>query len=101
MDPVQIVQQTGETRLVFGAVVEVAKAQALHALLSRALQHSTPIVLDTSHVERIDTASIQLLVSFCRAARARGTRLGWHTVSPALQQASLLLGLGSQIGETS
>jgi anti-anti-sigma regulatory factor len=56
------------------------------------------VLVDGSAVERIDTAGLQMLVSFARHQAGRGKPLRWTAVSPELTRGSRLLGLGTLLG---
>ncbi len=56
------------------------------------------VLVDGSAVERIDTAGLQLLLSFARHQAGRGKPLRWTAVSPELLRGSRLLGIDSLLG---
>jgi len=56
------------------------------------------VLLDGSAVENIDTAGLQMLVSFAKHYAARGRRLQWLAASPELLRGSGLLGLDAVLG---
>jgi phospholipid transport system transporter-binding protein len=99
MNVVQVLQQSGETRLSFEPVLDISHAIQLRAELDRALSSRVPISLDASRVERVDTAAVQLLAVFCRSARDAGLKPRWHATSEAMREATALLGLGDALGE--
>jgi len=98
MEPVRIFQQDGETHLVFDTQLSAAQARALYAQLGQVLTPSLRLVLDAGLVEQVDTAAMQLVAGFCRHVREQGMPLRWQTISPAVREASHLLGLDSLIG---
>jgi len=53
--------------------------------------------LDGSAVERIDTAGLQLLLAYRRAAAAQGHDTQWAGASDSLNEAADLLGLSSDL----
>ncbi len=63
-------QATGA--IVLDARVDVSGVRALHARLAEALATETPLAIDLSRVERIDTCALQTLRAFERTAAARG-----------------------------
>jgi ABC-type transporter Mla MlaB component len=63
------------------------KASLLEALDAPAVQ------LDGSSVERVDTAALQLLLTFCRGAMASGKTPTWSGVSDVMRDAAGVLGL--------
>ena len=93
MDTTQITEGPTATQVVLGANMEIAMAQILYQQLTPLLTHSTALVLDAHHVQRIDTAILQTLVCFHRSALARAIPFQWCAVSPALEQAAQQLGL--------
>jgi len=48
-------------------------------------------VIDATHVERVDTAVLQMLCAFVRDAQASGIVVQWRQSSPALENAARLL----------
>jgi anti-anti-sigma regulatory factor len=98
MNPVQLVHQDDEIHLLFNAVLNISQARTLHALLGQVLTQPMTLVLDAGQVEQVDTASMQILAGFCRHRREQNAPIRWRAVSPAVQQASHLLGLDSLLG---
>lgn len=93
MGPVRIRRQNDRTYILLDRYLEIAQAAQLHSGLRPALMAGAPLVLNAGRVERIDTAAIQVLVAFCRTARARAIPLQVRAVSAALRNAVTLLGL--------
>lgn len=91
--------QQDRTQLRFEPVLDISQARRLHAQLSEAMEPAIPIELDVGQVVRVDTAALQILTVFQRAARDRGIRLHWSGESRALQEADRLLGLNLFGGE--
>ena len=56
------------------------------------------VLLDGSAVERIDTAGLQMLVSFAKYHAVSGKRMQWAAASQELQRGSRLLGLDEALG---
>ena len=56
------------------------------------------VLVDGSAVERIDTAGLQMLVSFTRHQATRGKTVKWTAVSQELSRGSQLLGLNALLG---
>jgi len=98
MNGVELVSGDSETQLVFEPVLDVARARDLYHTLNAALAGATTLELDASRVERIDTAALQLLAVFCRAAHEAGRRLRWRAASPAFSNAAALLDLDDLLG---
>ena len=71
--------------------LDISGAQDLYDTLLAALRAQGPVVLDATHVERIDTAALQMLCAFVRAAQASGIVVQWRQPSLALENAARLL----------
>jgi anti-anti-sigma regulatory factor len=56
------------------------------------------VLVDGSAVERIDTAGLQMLVSFAKHQASRGKPVRWAAVSAELSRGSQLLGLDDLLG---
>jgi phospholipid transport system transporter-binding protein len=56
------------------------------------------VVVDGSAVERIDTAGLQLLLSFVKHQASRGKAVQWVASSPELIRGSQLLGIAGLLG---
>ena len=70
---------------------DISGAQDLCATLQAALRAHCPVVFDATHVERVDTAVLQMLCAFVRDAQASGIVVQWRQPSPALENAARLL----------
>jgi anti-anti-sigma regulatory factor len=56
------------------------------------------VIVDGSAVERIDTAGLQLLLSFVKHQASRGKSVRWLASSPELIRGSQLLGIAGILG---
>ena len=56
------------------------------------------VLVDGSAVERIDTAGLQMLVSFAKHQASRGKPVRWTAASAELTRGSQLLGLNDLLG---
>jgi ABC-type transporter Mla MlaB component len=99
MNGVQVSGQNGETQVVFEPQLDVAQTRGLYRELDSALTTRKPLALDASHVERIDTAALQLLAAFCCAARDAGVAVRWRGASKALRSAAAFLDLRQTLGD--
>ena len=70
----------------------VKDAAALKATLQGAQQSEAAVTIDITAVERIDTATMQLLCAFVRDRYARDQNVQWRGASAALDEAVKLLG---------
>ncbi|HEY0683115.1 MAG TPA: STAS domain-containing protein [Steroidobacter sp.] len=87
-----------EPLVVLGANCSVKDAAALKTSLCALAQQSTEVTLDVSAVERVDTATMQLLCAFVRDRSGRNQSVTWRGESQALQDAVRLLGVGELLG---
>ena len=71
--------------------LDISGAQDLYDTLQAALGAQRPVVIDATHVERVDTAVLQMLCAFVRDAQASGIVVQWRQSSPALENAARLL----------
>jgi ABC-type transporter Mla MlaB component len=71
----------------------VKDAVAFKVSLCAVADSEEPVVLDAGGVERIDTATIQLLCAFVRERVGRGQAVVWQGASAALLEAARLLGV--------
>jgi anti-anti-sigma regulatory factor len=72
----------------------VKDASALKTTLQNAERSEEAVTIDITAVERIDTASMQLLCAFVRDRHARNQSVVWRGTSAALNEAVKLLGAG-------
>jgi len=73
-------------------------AVSLKNFLGAVVETSDRVVLDAASVERVDTATMQLLCAFVRERAANNRSVAWHGVSTALSEAARLLGVQSLLG---
>lgn len=71
----------------------VKDAGALKDSLCAVADAAEPVVLDAGSVERIDTATVQLLCAFVRERVGRNQAVVWQGVSAVLLEAARLLGV--------
>lgn len=88
----------GEPIVVLNANCSVKDAAALKVSLCAFSNHSDAVTLDVSAVERVDTATMQLLCAFVRDRDGRQQSVTWRGESQALQDAVRLLGVGALLG---
>ena len=82
-------------RGVFALAAEctIADIAPLQASLTRLLDHPSAVTLDVDAVQRIDTASMQLVAAFVRERESHGRRVEWRGNAPVFGSAARLLGL--------
>lgn len=72
----------------------VKDAAELKKSLCKLADENAAVGIDVKSLERIDTATMQLLCAFVRDRTTRALRVEWLGESPALQEAARLLGVG-------
>jgi ABC-type transporter Mla MlaB component len=88
----------GDPLVVLAANCSVKDAAALKTSLCAFSNHGDAVTLDVSAVERVDTATMQLLCAFVRDRGGRNQGVTWRGESAALQDAVRLLGVGALLG---
>jgi anti-anti-sigma regulatory factor len=84
------------TRLLsLGPACTFQQVSSLHPTLLDYLAESSPVIIDASEVEQVDTAGLQLLVAFAIDCMERGIVFGWKARSMAFERSVRLLGLGA------
>jgi phospholipid transport system transporter-binding protein len=76
----------------------IRTAAILQAQLAERLDESGTVRIDGSAVDRIDTASLQLLAAFVRELRADARAVEWVGCSSGLWRAADILGLVAALG---
>lgn len=84
---------TNTTEICCTESLDISAAADLHLTLKKALASGAPVCLQAHRVERADTAALQVLVAFMRAARNRKITVSWSEPSVALRRSAELLGL--------
>lgn len=73
----------------------VRDASELRASLLQLIDADTAVNVDTSQLERIDTAALQVLAAFVRDRRAQKREVKWTHVNEVLSEAAHTLGLSA------
>jgi anti-anti-sigma regulatory factor len=76
----------------------IASAGDMKSDLLRLAEIETPVTIDASFVQRIDTACFQVLAAFARGRRAAGRPLAWTGVPDAITDSASLLNLTEELG---
>ena len=97
-DIAPVVVASLDMKIVLAANCSVKDAAALKTTLCAVAKQSADVTLDVSAVERIDTATMQLLCAFARDRSGRKQGVTWIGVSPAVQDAASLLGVRALLG---
>lgn len=97
-EPVVEAVVVGDPIVVLAANCSVKDAAALKTSLCAFSNHGDAVTVDVSAVERVDTATMQLLCAFVRDRGGRNQGVSWRGESQALQDAVRLLGVGALLG---
>lgn len=97
-EPVVVEATQADALIVLAANCSVKDATSLKTSLCAVANESAAVTLDASAVERVDTATMQLLCAFVRDRSARNLSIVWRGQSQALHDAIRLLGVGSLLG---
>ena len=76
----------------------IAAAAGLRTTLLKRLSDAGNVQIDASAVQRVDTASLQVLAAFARDRRADGLAVEWLEVPACLTDAANLLDLTNALG---
>jgi ABC-type transporter Mla MlaB component len=76
----------------------IATVDELRTDLTSQLTLESSVTIDAAAVQRIDTASLQLLAAFTRDRRAAGLSVEWASVPATLAEAAILLNLTHTLG---
>ncbi|MBK1734669.1 hypothetical protein CKO15_05080 [Halorhodospira abdelmalekii] len=90
--------ETLDELLDLGEQLDITVAAACKQRLNEALGGGQPIELKGDRLQRVDTAGVQLLLAFARAA-ADGPGWGWHggEVPEAVRTAAQMLGVEREL----
>ncbi|MBB6094250.1 ABC-type transporter Mla MlaB component [Povalibacter uvarum] len=95
-EPVQeaaTVKAGGAASVTLAANCSIKEVAALRESLCAVLDSQEPVSIDASAVERIDTATLQLLYAFVRDRFAADREVVWQGVTGQLSEAARLLGV--------
>lgn len=88
----------GEARIIdCPAQMDIAGVSPFYEFL-RSLGDEQTLVFKADEVERIDTATLQLLVAFVRDATNRQVSVNWQSPSAVIYEAAALLGVSNELG---
>ena len=93
MDVVQITHVGDRTEIRFAGRLGVSEAADAQRSLDVVLAQQRPLALDATELSGVDTAGLQLLAAFYRAAHLRQLNPQWTEASAALREGARLLGL--------
>lgn len=93
VDVVQIAHVGNRTEIRLVGRLGVSEAADAQRRLDAALAQQRPIAVDATKLSGVDTAGLQLLAAFYRAAHVRELNPQWIEASTALRDGARLLGL--------
>lgn len=93
--PVVSVSSPAEPTVVLASNCSVKDAGAFKQSLVAVVDEAASVTFDVRSVERVDTATIQLLYAFAKERQAHQRAFSWLGESPALIEAARLLGVSA------
>lgn len=95
-----VVKKGKTLRYVLPANMEIAALGPVHAqLVALEASNDGPFVLDGANLSVIDTAGLQLLISFVAAVQNSGKKVSWDNYSVQAYQLANELGVVEQLGD--
>ena len=91
-------QQAHRIEVHLGDVLEVSGVQDLYNELKQALDGDNSLNVDASGVNRVDTASLQMLVSLVEYAKRSNRDVSVKSASEAFAKTAMMLGVGAALG---
>ncbi len=79
--------------IILEGTLGIAEAEAMHQSLSRVLDAQIDVSIQSENLSRVDAAGAQLLYAFVKEAKNRSISLKWLSVSDALKETTITLGL--------
>ena len=92
------IQQTQQMKIRLGDNLDVSGVQALYGELKQMLEGGDSLSVDASGVDRIDTASLQMLVSLIEYAKQNQREIDVRSPSEAFTRTAKTLGLDTALG---
>lgn len=80
-------------RLLLDETLDISIINDLYNKLKDSTQQADAVEIDAGKVQRIDTATLQLLYSWYAAEKNKGTKISWKNTSGPFYQSARLLGL--------
>ena len=100
VEPRAAVKKSKTARYVLPANMEIAALGPVHAdLVALEAGNDGPFVLDGANLSVIDTAGLQLLISFVSAVQSSGKKVSWDNYSVQAYQLASELGVVEQLGD--
>ncbi|MFK8047060.1 MAG: lipid asymmetry maintenance protein MlaB [Halioglobus sp.] len=86
------------SKIALDASMEISNATKLLGRLKKCAAREADVDVNAENVEVVDTAGLQLLLSFRRAVEGNGRELRWRSPSEALLKAAAQTGLVDELG---
>jgi ABC-type transporter Mla MlaB component len=98
--PPSVAKQGKTLRYLLPANMEIAALGPVHSeLVALEASNAGPFVLDGANLSVIDTAGLQLLISFVSAVQSSGKKVSWDNYSVQAYQLANELGVVDQLGD--
>ena len=95
-----VIKKGNTARYLLPSNMEIPALGPVHAdLVALEAGNDGPFVLDGANLNVIDTAGLQLLISFVSAVQASGRKLSWDNYSVQAYQLASELGVVEQLGD--
>jgi ABC-type transporter Mla MlaB component len=99
-EPIPVVRKSKTARYALPANMEIAALGPVHSeLVALEASNQGPFVLDGANLSVIDTAGLQLLISFVSAVQSSGKKISWDNYSVQAYQLASELGVVDQLGD--
>ena len=86
------------SQLVLESSLVINKASDFHEILKKLSATGQDVEIDASKVEIIDSAILQLILSFIISLKDKGVKLSWHKPTENLLNKASVLGLTEDLG---
>ena len=87
----------GKSSFSLGKNVDITAVAGVHERMLKALEKATTVELKADAVERIDSAGLQLILSFKQELQQSGGTLTWKRPSDKLRDVADLLGMADDL----
>ena len=90
--PVETEADNDEKVFEFKSIQDISVVAGLHEQLKKLFSHKK-VIMDVSNIERIDTASLQVLYAFIEEVKVNDVEIAWRSPSEAMITSVRLLGM--------
>ncbi len=81
-----------------GETLNIRDLDELYQALTSATEKNNEVLLDVSHLRKVDAVSLQMLASFYQSAPTQGITVNWTGSSDAFREAVNITGLATILG---